>query len=397
MLQAIDQYGNKVILFTKSFREIVDIKKSGQDFHCPVCKGAVYIRAGKKVIPHFAHRSIKECRSFEGGEGVYHEQGKMLLFRWLSEQKLAVQLEPYIKEIKQRPDILLNIGKKRIAIEYQCATTSPEVLKARTEGYRSIGISPLWVLGAKHLQRSSTNKLRVNTFIRFFIHQFSLNISPRIFFLCPSTKHIIIVQDLYMVTKQTALGNLTTHPLRQVTFLELFHDTRFTREKLYTLWNKEKLVFRTKPRNRLSNLELQWHRWLYSKNLYLQTLPPIIYLPLRSQIIMQTPLWKWQSQWVIEQLVWCKIGRAINIEPETSMIDKNSSLNEDLPLISNTYNPLEEYMSILHQLGIFRQLSKTTFVKQATIYFPTTIDEAVAADKRLLHTLKKQNKGMFCR
>lgn len=397
MLQAIDRYGNKVTLFTKSFQEIVDIKKSEQDFLCPVCKGAVYIRAGKKVIPHFAHRSIKECRSFEGGGGVYHEQGKMLLFKWLREQNLAVQLEPYVKEIKQRPDLLLNIGKKRIAIEYQCATISPEVLKARTEGYRSIGITPLWVLGAKHLQRSSTNKLRVNTFIQFFIHQFSLDISPRIFFLCPSTKQIIIVQDLYMVTKQSALGILTAHTLPQVSFLELFQDTLFTREKLYTLWDKEKLVFRTKPRNRLSNQELRWHRWLYSKNLYLHTLPSIIYLPLRSQIIMQSPLWKWQSRWVIEQLVWCKIGGAINIESQAPIIHQNSRSNEDFPLISDTYNPLQEYMSILHQLCIFRQQSITTFVKQSAIYFPTTIDEAVAADKRLLRKLKKQNKGMFRR
>lgn len=393
MLQAMDKYGNKITLFTNTYREIVNMKKNEQSFFCPICKGAVFIRSGKKVIPHFAHYPNPDCHAAEEGEGVYHERGKMLLFNWLTKQNLAVELESYIKEIKQRPDLLLHIGKKRIAIEYQCATISRELLKARTEGYRSVGIYPLWILGANQLKRKSAHKLRINTFVQSFIHQFSAQLSPRIFFFCPVANQFIIAHDIYMTSKQLAVTTLINSKLNQISFLNLFDHKIFTSEKLYTLWEQEKLIFRTKQRHKLSIQQLQWHKWLYSKNVYLYNLPSIIYLPIQSQLFMNRPLWEWQSRFVLEKLALLQIGETINIASYKRISKVNTT--SEFPLTCNTFNPLYEYMLLLKQLQMFSQQSAITFRKQTDVYFPKTIDEAIIADRHLLHRLKQQKISMF--
>src|SRR5690625_6633327 len=83
----------------------------------------------------------------------YHEKGKLLLYQWLKSQQLHVELEPYLKEIKQQPDILLLLQGKIIAIEYQCARIPIRDIQRRNNGYKQRGIIPIWILGAKQFKR----------------------------------------------------------------------------------------------------------------------------------------------------------------------------------------------------------------------------------------------------
>src|SRR5699024_8199633 len=127
-------------------------------FYCPVCQTEVIVRAGPKVIPHFAHRSVVKCMA-SGGEGAYHEQGKLILYNWLRKQGFHVKLEHYLPDIKQRPDLFLQIGKKNIAIEFQCVPLSTKEIMKRNAGYHRLQITPIWILGANLYKRKTNDVL----------------------------------------------------------------------------------------------------------------------------------------------------------------------------------------------------------------------------------------------
>ncbi len=55
-----------------------------------------------------------------------------------------MEIEAYIPEFKQRPDLLVN---DKIAIEIQCSHLSMKRLKERTENYQVHGFTVLWLMG----------------------------------------------------------------------------------------------------------------------------------------------------------------------------------------------------------------------------------------------------------
>lgn len=116
------------------------------------------------VSQYFRHKDkSKEC------EGLYHEsetdehiQGKLLLYNWLRnfENKGIVnnvQLESYIKETKQRPDLYFEQNGNRYVIEFQCTPISTEYLKRR-ELYKLAGIKDIWILGLEKYKLDGKNK-----------------------------------------------------------------------------------------------------------------------------------------------------------------------------------------------------------------------------------------------
>src|SRR5699024_9228468 len=135
---------------TKSTKEITILRK--EKFYCPQCLERVMIRAGPKTIPHFAHHRHSNCPSHKG-ESEYHETGKLILFQWLKQQQLHVQLEAFLPGIKQIPDILVTINNKRIAIEFQCSKIRVSDIIQRNKGYEKLKIIPIWILGEKLLKR----------------------------------------------------------------------------------------------------------------------------------------------------------------------------------------------------------------------------------------------------
>ena len=66
-------------------------------------------------------------------------------------------MEYPIPELKQIADILIN---KRLALEVQCSPISCELLRERSNGYRSLGIQVLWLLGEKLWLKERLTKLQ---------------------------------------------------------------------------------------------------------------------------------------------------------------------------------------------------------------------------------------------
>ena len=120
-----------------------EVKK--QTYYCPACGARVRLRKGKNVRTHFAHESLKNCDFFHENEGQEHLKNKENLFYWAKE-KDEVEMEYPIPELKQIADIFIN---KQLALEVQCSPISCELLRERSNGYRSLGIQVLWLLGEK--------------------------------------------------------------------------------------------------------------------------------------------------------------------------------------------------------------------------------------------------------
>lgn len=111
-------------------------------WHCPGCKGEVRLKRGPLLAAHFAHVSLADdCQSFSEGETAEHLSGKLLLANWAK----GSELEAYLPELKQRPDVLWG----NLAMEFQCSRLSFDRFLERTKNYIEQGYAPWWILGEK--------------------------------------------------------------------------------------------------------------------------------------------------------------------------------------------------------------------------------------------------------
>ncbi|MGP4106690.1 competence protein CoiA [Virgibacillus sp. L01] len=386
MLQAKTKYGTFVTPAALTKQEI-SILKEREEFTCPTCNEPLILKAGTQMIPHFAHRSNSSCPSSEGGEGPYHEKGKLLLYQWLKHQQLTVQLEAYIPEIKQRPDILITINNKLVAIEYQCARIPAYQVRERNEGYLSAGITPIWILGANRLTQSNRSYLKIDQFLSQFIHQFSAALPLMLFFFCPNSLQFITFQDIYFSKTQTAIGKFHTKKLNQMTFKELFKAHSFSKNDLLQSWKWEKRSFRLKATNRLYGRELKWYQWLYLKRTHKEFLPSVIHLPINSQFMMKTPPWDWQSRLCLEVIDSLPIDSRISLKSCQHLLRRHIHHPKEFPLIKQTDNPVYQYLQFLEQLDVIQQVSPNYFTKKNSIQFYKNIEDALAGDEKLLNLL----------
>lgn len=375
-----------VTLATMTSVDLAKLKKQQASFFCPTCNQQVIMKAGTRMVAHFAHRSTVNCPSYEGGEGWYHEKGKLLLYQWLVYQNIDVQLEAYIPSINQRPDLLLTINKKRIAIEYQCARMSIEQVTQRNKGYRSANITPIWILGETRLNRQTNNHIKMDQFTRQFIHQFSTTSPPALYYFCPQTLQFITIQDIHLTQASQAIGKFDIKSLNQIHLLHLFKQQRFTAFELYQLWRSEKRKFRLKPRHPFGK-ELSWHQWLYGKGTHLEYLPSIVHLPVSSQYLMKTSTWDWQSRIVIDLLAPLPTGGQVSIKSCESFLRKQILSTHHVPLIHAPENPITQYLRLLANLNIIKQESPHSFTKTNPIKFHKNIEESLKADEEMISFL----------
>lgn len=117
---------------------------------CPVCDDTYEYCHGEIVSPYFRHVG-KECDGYYSeSETDEHRNGKVMLYKWIKGQDGVTncQLEAWIPETKQRPDIYFEYNGKRFVIEYQCTPIASEFL-IRRELYKLAGITDIWILGTE--------------------------------------------------------------------------------------------------------------------------------------------------------------------------------------------------------------------------------------------------------
>ena len=386
MLQAKSNKGDLITLASLPMSEI-EIHREQSQFYCPTCQEPVIIKAGTRVIPHFAHRSKVNCPSYEGGEGAYHEKGKLLLYQWLKSQGLNVALEVYLTEIKQQPDILLVINKKQIAIEFQCARIGIVDVQQRNEGYRKAGITPIWILGANRFKRQGSNSLKVDQFTQQFMHQFSTIHPLKLIYFCPDTLQLTLFQDIYLTRIGQALGKILFSKLTDLKFIDLFRQDSYSRRELFELWKREKKRFRLQYRKHLFGKEHAWHQWLYLKQTHLEYLPSIINLPVSHQFKMKSPLWDWQSRIVLNILDPLPIGSQFTLKRCEHELRGHLHYPNYFPLVRSTENPINQYLQLLEELKYIKQVTLTNYIKTSSIKHYEHIELSLEQDEQTLNKL----------
>lgn len=386
MLQALNKKGHPIIIASQS-KEMID-RMRDEPFFCPHCNGQVIIRAGPKTTPHFAHKSVIHC-IHQKGEGEYHEQGKLLLYNWLKRQKFSVHLEQYIPEIKQVPDLLLKINDSRIALEFQCSQISINEIIKRNIGYKKANIRPIWILGEKLLKRYSNRAFTMNFFTSQFIHHFSKTSCTTLFYFCPHSKNMIIVNDIYMIQMKRALARFTIQKLDSLPFNKLFKKRIISKEKLFTLWLKEKEKFRLNRRHNLYGQELQWRKWLYNQGLFIENLPACIYLPIQSQYLFKSPPWQWQSHFIIDFIHPLQIGETFTLEKAKRFLRNKMYELSGISPLEFVVDPVLEYVEYLKMIQIIIEIKRNDYMKNRSVRFYKNIEEAMVGDKMLMHYMKR--------
>lgn len=386
MLQAQSNKGELITLVSLTEEEI-HAYKTDRQFYCPVCKEHLIIKAGKTMVPHFAHYPKSKCPKGKGGEGAYHERGKLLLYQWLQSQYLDVELEPYLKEIKQQPDLLLKINDKRIAIEYQCARIPIGHIQRRNEGYKQVGIIPIWIVGARQFKRQGKFHLKLDQFTNQFIHQFSIESSQKLLYFCAETLQLTIIQDIYLTRVGQAVGKFYFNKLYEMKFTDLFIDSRFIKTDLYHLWKKEKRKFRLGSGNKSYGKDLAWRQFLYLQQTHLEYLPSTIHLPVSAQYLMKTPSWNWQSRLYMGIIDPIPIGSQFTLAQSMRILGNHFYKISHFPLINSTENPIKQYFHLLVQLEIIKEQSPNHYIKLKTTSFHNYIEDALISDDLLMDEL----------
>ncbi|MCH3922471.1 competence protein CoiA [Limosilactobacillus sp.] len=132
--------------------------RAGESYCCPGCRETVILRRGRCKIAHFAHRPGSHCHLSEG-ETPEHLLGKTQLLEWAQRRGYQPRLEVYLPAIAQRPDLLLTVGTRSVALEFQCSPLSLRRLRERNAGYRQLGIPVRWLLGAPYRRNLHSQKV----------------------------------------------------------------------------------------------------------------------------------------------------------------------------------------------------------------------------------------------
>jgi competence protein CoiA len=376
LLAARCENGRIVVLPLTENREVEEIRKL--KFYCPMCGDKVMMKIGNKVIPHFAHYESSDCPNLEKGESLYHEQGKLDLFRWLCNLGVEAKLEAYIQKIKQRPDILAKWNGQHYAIEYQCATISEEIFRQRTNGYKKLGIIPIWISGHKRINQVGTYCIRQSQFDRNFFGKWTKEQRlASLISYCPQTKCITLYSNPYPFKSKVYVQTNVIH-LKGASFTDILQAEPLPYSNLLNLWLPEKIKFRSFRSNFVSKEDKYYLRYLYSKGMHPQFLPSIIHLPVPSQFMFKESVYIWQSKVVLDNIIPLQNDELIN-ENNLDYKYKNTK-------------PLAEYLHLLSLIGVLKRTNKNVYVKAKPLPFHKTVDEAINHDKLIIKQIKDRIK-----
>lgn len=357
MLIAVNDMHRTIFAFEE---EAYNLKK----LYCPTCNQSVFLKKGALKAPHFSHYKKEACESFSEGETMEHLNGKLQLYTILKNNKLNVELEAYLPNLKQRPDILLNTEHQKIAIEFQCSQLPIQKMLERTRNYLKHGYQPYWILGDRFFTNTQMTQLK-RSFIRF-------NPKFGLYLLRYKTKnnHLEIIHSFNKKmnriynTEKTILSNRNLAQILQddFSFTEGVSKKRIEDFSLYNAHlNLQKQMAYSNPRIR------NFASLLYSESESLMSIPIEVYYPLDNQwIVLTEPV-----EWKYRLLIWVEKHESHQIITEKGLFSyieelrkqKKLSLSE-MPLLQkgHFYQIFVNYMKILVKMNILREIRARKWV-----------------------------------
>lgn len=318
----------------------------------------------------------------------------MDIYQWLQSQCNEVQLEVFIPEINQRPDVLFKFHGKMFCIEFQCSTISEQLFADRTEGYNSCGITPLWVLGGNRIERRKDYEFNLSKFQSLFIRKNSNGL----WFLpsyCPNLQSFITLTQFHPISSQTVLCKLQFTSIIHQSLSEWL-DPQYTNSINIKSWRrgiyhvKENLI-RYQSKNRSPFVEE-----LYLKQIHPLLLPPYVGVPLSLNLLVETSPLIWQMYILIDSITSKRIGHQLSLKQIflhfiNRVKKKSIKVRQHLiPSEREIYRLLREYIDVLIRCGILIELSQDLFRYNQKIEFPASVDETRVREEQFYQFLIQQ-------
>lgn len=337
-----------------------DILHAGQAnreefYFCPGCGEKVFLKRGPYVTAHFSHYRKDQCVSFSEGETLEHLKGKKILYYWFKSSGLSVELEPYLKELKQRPDLLIRKGERRFAVEFQCSPMKESDFIKRTQGYISQDIEVIWILGSPFFNTKKGMTKQRKKFMRhdqatvyllsLDVSQTALNIWHDFSSLHPQLNYKKTSYILKDITAQAlAPLTLTKKSSHSFTFQNIKHDhSNLTKKRHYS--------------------QIGFFQELYKRHENLISLPLEVYVRLKDDWMLgeyyPSILWKLILLKYIERRGAGSILSFHDVECIVqSMISKNEIQWLNTPLLNERikFRPILQFIRVLEKTGCLQSI-----------------------------------------
>ena len=350
MLVAMNDQGQSLVL-TKSLTEATLEQLRATNFYCPQCKEKLVLKAGAIKIPHFGHTAYSNCdSSFAEGESYPHLLGKQQLFEHFYDKKYDVQLEKYLPDVQQRPDLFIRT-KRLYALEFQCSRIPFELIEKRTNGYKRCGIISIWLpkTPAIAIHPGKILKSSFNLFYQQFMDQHTVTtydpFKQQFVYFC----HCLYLHGNSFLSEvrivplaAQILPFYEPKPLGEKQFQLMFHQ--------YSDYRKQYLHRRLfYSRKGVNDLFL---RGIYELGLQRGNLPLYIGVPVRHAKAI--PLFAVEWQLLLFYFIRCH-GLTIGSINEST---KHYFLTwTNLPTSPQAFLAIDEYIQILRKLSIVDALS----------------------------------------
>ncbi|ASB90109.1 competence protein CoiA family protein [Bacillus sonorensis] len=368
--------GGRLICLADGYKadELRQLRKK-QRFYCPVCHHEVDLKVGDLKLHHFAHKPDSACTVSHEPESLYHLKGKRLLYEWLKQQRIKAVLEPYLRQISQRPDVLVDDGKRKTAIEFQCAALSMTEYQKRTSGFLKQGIQPFWMIGGNRFKRLSNSFFQLSAFHWQFCEESGM--PPRLVFFCPEQKAFLILEHLIPFLTNKTSASCRVLPLQQTDLQAL---SSIQKPSPYQLegWKRNVRSFRMKPPRFLSKDARQIAALFYENfQIPLPFFPSEVFLPVASGSIFVQPVYVWQGY------LYLFLMKHSSFRLKSAVLYMNQLVrHEELKLRWNkrekAVSAVTEYIRLLHDKGFL--------TKENDMYIPA---RQVSPGLRLEELLKR--------
>ncbi|HWK22472.1 MAG TPA: competence protein CoiA family protein [Ureibacillus sp.] len=298
MLVAYTDQNEPFILHTSISQSTLYQLRKTKKFFCPLCKQPLLFKIGSIKVPHFAHYPQDTlCENlFSEKESEVHLKGKEQLFNLFKVLGLKAELESYLPNIKQRPDVLLKEKNQQFAIEFQCSPISKERLTERNSGYKVEGIAPIWIPNTpakiikKGIQKISLNK-------NYQLFKLAPHTHPYIMSYNPIMQQFFYISNLMFLQGNSFISKVQTIPLenqrfpfyepKQITISEFKQFFLIYQQVKHNYLKRRVLLSRTGVNDLLL-------RSAYELRMDLNTLPNYIGIPIKGSEILKEFSVDWQ-------------------------------------------------------------------------------------------------------
>ncbi|MFB7139590.1 competence protein CoiA [Gottfriedia sp. NPDC056225] len=380
MIVALNSKKDIINLFEmKTPEELVRLKKVGP-YYCPNCKKPVRLKAGLKNVPHFAHIDLTECDN-EGKESLEHIKGKFALYQFFKKLALNVEVEKFLPELNQRPDLFVSIQSFQLCIEYQCSIIPLDLMVKRTSSLKNSGMKVMWILNDKLLKQKRWSSFYLNSLSVYSL--IKVNVYSLLYYN-PTMDSFIVLSSLIAFSPVQYIGQKQVYPINHFNLKKLLSQNKIDKKEFIDRWNRLKKDFRLYQHLHTKGKFKILKQYLYkAKMVYF---PAIIGVPLESNCIIKEHCILWQGLIYFKFFHQVEIGQRIDVENIKQYVNLEVQNNhrrinqfQDNE-IGNLEKCVEKYIDFLVKFRIVKRSKNGKIMKIANAIIPSLFEQALDED-----------------